>query len=214
MSSPEEIANKALLNIGTSKRIGLFTEKSKEADVCALFYPQCVKQVLSDFPWPFATKFLALALVSNNPTIEWLYSYRYPSDCLTLRRVLNGLTTSDTSATRVPMKEAQDASGGLIYTNMQSAQVEYTALITDPARFPATFEEALGYRLAYKIAPSLTNGDPYKMAESCKAEYLRVISEAREEAANEEYFPQFPDSEMIAAREGLIPSRDGFQWRF
>ena len=77
-SSKTEIANLAISHLGIGKTIAnLELEKSQEAIACRRFYDTVRDSSLRDFPWPFAGKIQALALVSN----EWLYAYQYPSDC-------------------------------------------------------------------------------------------------------------------------------------
>lgn len=91
MLSDLEKANMALLHLGISKSIGSFTENSNEARALNTFYDTTNEWLLRNYKWPFATGFVNLALVETNPTDEWAYSYRYPTDCLFFRRVLNGI---------------------------------------------------------------------------------------------------------------------------
>src|SRR5688572_11149621 len=111
MASETEIANLALSHLGVGKEIAnLETERSQEAVACRRFYDTARDATLRDFSWPFATKIAVLGLIEADPNDEWDYSYRYPSDCLQLRRILSGVR-NDTRDSRVPFKLAHDDSG-------------------------------------------------------------------------------------------------------
>lgn len=199
-SSTTEIANLSLSHLGIGKEIGnLDTERSEEAAACRRFYDTARDATLRDFPWPRFTKFVTLALVETNPTDEWVFSYRYPSDCLELRRVLSGIR-NDSRQSRVPYKIGQDVTGHLIYTDQADAQVEYTALISTVERYPSDFVLAFSFRLASLVAPRLTGGDPFKVGQRALELYMFEISKARATAVNEEQAEEDVDSEFVRVR--------------
>lgn len=201
LSSTTEIANMAISLLGIAKEIAnLDTENSAEAKACRRFYTTIRDAVLADYPWPFATKFATLSLVATSPNDEWGYSYRYPADALRLRRILSGIR-NDNSDSRIPYKIAQDASGQLIFTDKQSAQVEYTINITTVEFFPADFALALAYRLAGAVASKLTAGDPFKREVRCLQLYAQMIDSAQAGATEEEQPERPPESEFIRGRE-------------
>ena len=210
-ASTTEIANLAISHLGIGKEIGnLETEKSEEAQAIRRFFDTVRNQVLRDFPWPFATKFVNLALVEQDPTEEWAFSYRHPSDALKLRRILSGLR-NDHRQSKVPFRISRDDSGLLIFTDFEDAQLEYTFEEEDPLRFPDDFIQALSFRLAAYVAPRLTKGDPFKVGRNAMEMYLFEINRAQSTAANEEQMDEIPQSEFIRFREGISenPSRRG-----
>jgi hypothetical protein len=189
MSSETEISNIAISHLGISKEIAnLDTEASTEAKACRRFYDICRDTVLRDFNWPFATKSVALGLVGEDPTTEWQYSYRYPSDCIKLRRIFSG-TRTDTNS-----------SGRLIYTDEQNAVIEYTEKVTDPTHYPPDFILAQSYRLAFMIAPRVSKGDPFKLGPAAYQMYLKMVGEAQANSWNEEQIDKKADSEFITTR--------------
>lgn len=201
MSTKEQIANMALRAIGVGKTISdLDTDTSAEAVACRTFWETIRDEVLSDFPWPFATKFATLGLVEEDPTDEYQYSYRYPSDCLKLRRILSG-ARHDSRQTRVHYRVGQDTQGKLIYTDEQDAQVEYTLRETNTERFPSDLVLALSYKLAAAIAPSNAKGDPFKLVEKMLSLYEMQIGKAKANAANEDQPDENPESQFIRERE-------------
>lgn len=200
MPSKVELCNQALGHLGVGDGISnLETERSQNARACRLFFDQVVDEMLRKFAWPFATKLAALQLLATDPNDEWGFSYRYPNDCLYLRRILSG-TRVDTSDTRVPFKVAQDAVGKVVYTDMEDAQVEYTVRITDVNRFSPDFAVAFTYLLASKIAPRLEEGDPFKLADRCLRLYVANMREAAGQALNESAQGQDPDADLIRSR--------------
>jgi len=202
MSTPVEICNLSLSHLGVGKEIANFeTENSQEANACRRFYNISREATLRDFPWPFAMKQAALGLVGENPTTEWGYSYRYPSDCLKLRRILSGLR-NDTRQTRIPYKITRDISGRLVYTDQINAQMEYTLNEEDSERFTSDFVMALSLRLAVYTAPRLTSGDPFKLRESTFKLYMLEITRAQATAANEQQDEEKPNADWINARDG------------
>jgi hypothetical protein len=190
----------ALSHLGSGTEIEVLqNEKSQEAKACRRFYLPALKLTLRAFRWPFAKRFVTLGLVAEKPTSEWMYSYRYPSDCLDFRRILSGSRT-DTQDTKVPYLLAGDAAGSLIFTDLIQAQCEYSALVTNTLRFPPDFDMALSYRVASLIAPRLVQGDFPKKVEALLALYQREIDIAVEGAANEEAPDIEPDSEFVRCR--------------
>lgn len=198
--SETDIANMALGHLGIGKEIAnISTERSQEALACNRYYEIARDTTLRAFPWPFATKFRDLAVVEENPTDEWAFSYRYPVDCFMVRRVLSG-SRNDSRQGRVPYKIGQDASGMLIYTDETDATIEHTVRVTDATRFPDDFVLALSFKLAALCATRITAGDPFKLGDKAEAYFKRTISDAQADAANEEQPDELPESEFIAGR--------------
>lgn len=200
MATETEICNLALSHLGVGKEIAnLETENSAEASACRRFYQPTVERVLTDFPWPFATRFATLALVEEDPTEEWDFSYRYPADCLKLRRILSG-SRQDAPNGRVAYRLGSDASGRLVYTDQDDATVEYTFNPTDTTLFDVMFVEALAYALAVNIAPRITAGDPFKLGERAAALYQLSLAQAQASALREQQDDIPLEAESIRGR--------------
>jgi hypothetical protein len=201
MSTPTEIANLSLSHLGVGKEIAdIETENSQEANACRRFYDISRRATLRDFNWPFATKFETLALVETNPTTEWGYSYRYPTDCMKLVRLQSGIR-NDNRQTRIPFRIIRDASARLVYTDLATACMEYLIDEEDASRFTEDFVLALSFRLAAYTAPRLTSGDPFKMGERALKLYILEITRAQATAVNEQQDEDKPDSEFILDRD-------------
>lgn len=200
-SSKTEICNLALSHLGIAKEIAnLDTENSAEANAMRRFYETARDEILRDFNWSFTTKFATLALIEEDPTTEWAYSYRYPSDCLKLRRILSG-TRNDSRQTRVPYKIGQDNEGVLLYTDMQDAVIEYSVKIEETNLYPSDFTMALSYKLAFYAAPRLAAGDPFGLRNSAAQMFSMTMAKAAHTSLNEEQVEEDPQAEWIRARD-------------
>lgn len=203
MPSSTEICNLALAHVGSSKLITSLTEKSDEARACNQFFDQTRQEVLREFPWHFTTRFQELALIEEQPTNEWGFSYGYPSDALTIRRILSGIRR-DTIESRARFRVVRGESSQVIFTDTVDACAEYTVNETDAGRFPVDFVNALSWKIALYIAPRLTEGDPFKVMREIQRGYVAAIGIAVSSFANERGEDRKPESESITIREGII----------
>lgn len=204
-SSDTEIANLALSHLGVGADIADLTEKSAEAKACNRFFNTCRDELLRISPWPFATKFFTLSLLTSSadashPTDEWNYVYQVPADCVFVRRILSGIRR-DTNSSRVEFKIVYADSGLLIYCDEASAEIEYTARVTAIEKYPPDFVMAMSFRLAAYIAPRVTAGDPFKMTERALHFFQLSTSIAAANAFNEENDSQEPVTDLVRARD-------------
>jgi hypothetical protein len=199
MASTVEIYNMAISHLGVGKEITSLTEASEERRALSRFYEVALKAVLRDCPMAFSRRSVALGLVEEDPTSEWGYSYRYPSDCVALRRIVSG-NPNETHDTRIRYEVASDVAGRLIYSNEQNAVLEYTSYVSDPTLFPDDFTLSFTYKLAELAAPRLAQGDPFGNRDKMERLYLAQISRARVNSFNEQQFETDLDSEFIRAR--------------
>ena len=200
-SSQIDIVNVALSHLSISKTVAILqTEKTEEAITARLFYDLAREATLRDFPWPFSTRILALALVEESPNDEWDYSYRYPTDCLEIRRILSGIR-NDTRQSRVPYRILSDGQGTLVYTDTENAEIEYTINAVSPQFYPPDFVMSFSLYMAHLMAPRLTGGDPYKLGQRALGLYDLEINRAVKNAFNEQQIEEPPESEFIRDRE-------------
>jgi len=197
--SKTEIANKAIRHLGQGVTIeDLDTSTDAEAKAVREYYDTSLDAVLSDFPWHFATVFIELGLVEEDPTSEWAFSYQKPSDCVMARRIFSG-NRNDTRQSRVSFRVARGTSGDVIFTDMEDACLEYTKRETDVARYPADFVLALSYKLAELIAPSIRGANTATVAQMRQL-YELEIRKAQARAAREDQPDEEPKSEFERSR--------------
>ena len=155
-----------------------------------------VEATLRDYAWPFARKYRALGLVATEPNSDWLYAYRYPSDCVRARRIVTNGGRLDQNPP--PFDLGIDDQGRLIFTDQPDATLEYTVRVTDPSLFDGLFAEAFSWRMAAFLAPSL--GRVQGAQNTALQMYARAIAEARTTAVNESQQDHAMDSEFVQAR--------------
>lgn len=175
-----EICNIALARIGVAP-IESMDEASEAARACNQYYDFVRRNVLRKYPWTFATRRVTLAQIDVTPP-DYKFAYRYPSDALALRKMYNqnycGLPEKN------QYKILSDTEGKTIYTDIEAANIEYTADIDDVSLFDDEFIEALGWKLAAEIAFMLTGH--MEIAQTCVQAYNAYFTEAAADNAQEE----------------------------
>jgi hypothetical protein len=211
--SDVSICNMALAHCGVTMLIADLSENSNQAELCKLFYEAMRDKVLQAIPWPFARKYAPLQDLGSPPA-NWGYRYLYPTDCLKFWNIVNngylpfypgfypGYFPYDGICIpiRVPFQVglAIDASSRVIYSNVPSAQAEYTVQVTDPTLFPASFVNALAWALAAELAIPLTTD--IQRAQLAQTKYLSSLLEAGADLLNENEDGPAPDSDFIRCR--------------
>ena len=95
--TPTDVANEALIAIGSKVLIGDIEEGSREARVLINKYWTCLRQILRGAHWDFARKLSPMTMLADatgrtpnvgiRVVIPWLYEYQYPTDCAKARFV-------------------------------------------------------------------------------------------------------------------------------
>lgn len=159
-----QICKQAIMRLGSLESL-----KSQPMVFANSFYDHTLEELLSDAPWAFAKKQVALsrAVVSatNTTTLDpvlasststlpggalgYTKKYTLPTDFIQLLRVNNVDTTENFGQWEIL--------GGFLHTDLGAPIIiDYTSLVTDVTLYPAPFIEALICRLAAKIALPLT----------------------------------------------------------
>lgn len=152
MANVVDICNLALANLGDDATISTIDppEGSVQAGHCAMFYPIARDALLQNpiCAWSFATRRVVLAPLVSNST-DWAFAYAVPTDLLRVVKLHPHLPNRKTQLT---------LAGGVIYTNQDSAELEYIARVDDPAVFPPLFVIALSWQLASMISGPMIKG--------------------------------------------------------
>jgi hypothetical protein len=193
----------ALAECGVGEQIiDLDTEASQAATLLRLYYDPLRQAVLEDSNWQFARKYAALGLVDTDDgtqpwSTEWTYTYQVPSDCIRVRRLVDGLGRPELNGTPA----SYQLGGGttrLIYTDLETATAEYTYDVTDPAMFSPSFVAAFSVRLGSQIATALSRLKGKD--ESLLKKYLLLISQAQANDANSRVAYPPLDAEAVRIR--------------
>jgi hypothetical protein len=154
------ICKQAIMRLGNLESL-----KSQPMVFANSFYDHTLEELLSDVPWAFAKKQVALtqpqlnsqpvlpvlasSTMTPGPALGYTKKYTLPTDFIQIIRVNNIDTTENFGQWEIV--------GGFLHTDIGAPIiVDYTSLVTDVALFPAPFIEALICRLAAKIALPLT----------------------------------------------------------
>lgn len=128
---------------------------------------------------------------------DWTYGYRYPSDCIFARRLVNDGVGRAFSRTPIEFRTGRDVNGLLIYTAQPEAVLEYTQLDCDALWADDCFLDALTWRLASVLAPSLSRNK--LTAAECWQMYLLTIENAAVLASREGQQHKAGEAEWIEA---------------
>lgn len=166
-----QICNRALTAYLGEQTITSLDEDTPAAQQCKLHYEDTRDSLLERHWWSFANGRKALAVLTNDRPDEWLFKYQYPTEALAIRWV------NDPEAARLQMVLDQspdterEIEGDAIYSDVPGAVCAYTRVMTDEARFPRHFRNALSAAMAEVIALPLTQsarlaGNAVTMAET------------------------------------------------
>src|ERR1035437_1906397 len=87
---PSEIVNMALGQLGNKMQVVNFaTDQSEPANAARVYYAHAVREILEDFPWPFATVQAPLVQVEFPYSTERQFAYAYPQGCIIVRRLFS-----------------------------------------------------------------------------------------------------------------------------
>lgn len=197
-STKEKIANMALGHIGQAGDIAnLAADRTPSGIQCNVFYDTALETTLEGYPWAEFTAYQLLGLVEEDPSDEWGFAYRYPSDCVFARRIVN--TAGRTDPNPPVFELGQDEQGRLIYTDEPDATLKYTKRITDASRFSASFAMACSWNLAELIAWPITRDK--RTADRATAGAMAAMSKAKIRAANERQDDKEIEAEHIRDRD-------------
>lgn len=184
MTSVVSICNQALGRL-RGKQIAALTDDTVEANACQTYYEASRDLVLSDFPWNFASKAVAIAQLSEEP-IEWAYAYTYPADCLKLRKLMAaGNLRHYTDPTEWEVGILSDGTKAIL-TNLDVAYAKYTLKQEDVNKFDSHFVTALSWYLASEIAIPVAGVSKGRvLADRAVQGYLNAIKAAYAANASE-----------------------------
>lgn len=156
MTSKVEICNVALTTWLGAETINSLTEGTPAAVQCNLHYDRCLRGLLEWHWWEFAKERQVLAELTNDRDTVWDYKYQRPADALAIRWVNDAATARDMIAMGRSPDTPRAITQTAIYSDVQTATCEYTALKDDPSIYSQLFRDALSARIAASIARPIT----------------------------------------------------------
>lgn len=186
-TSPTDIANLALSEIGARLIASLETENSEEARVCRLHFPQVRDSMLRQHQWNFAIYRADLSKLADAPLDDWDSAWQMPADSVRIIRIATGnpdIATGDFSI------EGRN----LLTRGIDSVSLVYVSNAAPVPDWDALFVEAMAYLLASKIA------GPISQSPSLSTDMLNKYKGLA-----------LPDAKTVDAREVLSGENSG--WR-
>ena len=194
-----DICNMALAELPET-RIDALDDGSFAAETCQTAYQPALEFLLEDHAYDFAIERDALALVTNTRTDEWGYAYALPTSMATPRFVLPSpdlanivdVVTTPTQGFYGQLRSYENAvqfriAGGVLYTSIPAAVLEFISNNPSESRFTAKFARALALELASRIVM------PIKKDNKRQGELIQMAEVARERAKAED-MNRDPDS--------------------
>jgi hypothetical protein len=137
-----QICNEALGRIGEPVITDL-AGTDVRSKTCNLFYHSMRNKLMEGHIWHFAVVHAKLERALTPPLFNWAYAYALPSNFLKMSDIYPAIGKYEIGA------------GNVIYTNITDGYIEYVANMINPALFSNDFKEALIYKLALAMHPSL-----------------------------------------------------------
>jgi len=146
-----DICSAALVMIGTEP-IASFVDGTTEAKACGLFYQPTLDNILSLYPWRFASKTAEINRDAEAPGTRWQASYTLPADFKAVQAVM-----TDVNGTPIPFDRFENK----VMCDAGAAQEVWCVYTYDapiawwPGYFQTIVETGLAMRLAFAIAGKL-----------------------------------------------------------
>jgi hypothetical protein len=219
MTSAIDICNEALASIGARSVIASFTESSKEAVNCQIFYGPTRTALLRAAHWGFARKQQLLSELGNaqdsTAPYPWGYKYAYPADCERFRYLVPQPVTTTANAEVIPADAwatwplpapcrdwpyviANDVDKRCLLTNVQYAIGVYTCDVQDPDLWDSLFRQAMVAAMAAKLCMNISG--KVQLMQGFKQEANDAIMVARAADGNEAMPSTNHTPDWIAAR--------------
>lgn len=202
MYSKAKIYNLALGALLLSRQIiDTDNDKSNECKVLNTFYDTAYRSTLEDLDLDSTSTQKTLELVAENPNTQWLYAYKYPSDCAFFRRIQSG-TLTDNRTTHISKRVGVYQGQKVIFTNAEQAVAEYISYDTPLDCLSATVGLAIAYRLAILSAPLVVGKGSTQLRTEIEKKYISTKAEAQEQDQRENFNfnADWQDSEFVEAR--------------
>lgn len=215
MTDQVGVYNLCLGRLGVGQSIGAPTENSVPAKLCNRFYDQCRQEVLRAFPWGFALRAQALALIADQTFPGWTYVYAYPNGCLNMRavadasgirRVYSSVLTCDPcwptylQQVRMPWQKAlkTDGASQVLLTDVVTAWGFFTQDVANLGAWDSDAISVLAWRLAMDVGGPLQASA--SLVSAATANYAAWMSQAAANTMNEQKDDPVPESLSITCR--------------
>jgi hypothetical protein len=177
------------------------TDKSNENQVLNTYWDLAFSSTLEDLDLDSTSSPITLELITADPNEQWDYAYKYPSDCIKLRRIQSDYVVDNRDSAilkRIGMLGNQKA----IFTTQESAVAEYLSDNIRVSSLSPSAALAIGYKLAWLAAPLIVGKGAKALRETNQQFYVFFKTEAQEHDRNENFNfrEESLDSEFVSSR--------------
>lgn len=166
MTSRVEICNLALIEARYDETIESLSEKSVAAQRCKRIYDVCRRELLSSYPWVFATKFVKLAKASLKDVEGASFAFEYPSQALRIVNIFENEGDYKSKNTRLKSatntRVAYTNGGKYIVTDYEQPFAEIILDEQIEENFPPLFVRLLYLEMALRLA-KLAGADRFEL---------------------------------------------------
>lgn len=193
-----EIVNWALIKIGESPVSS--NAQSPLGKILDIVYEEVRLQLLSLYPWKFATKRTILApLAEESDHPRFKYKYELPSDCILFRGISEYNKIADLRDYKASSGTFYEIAGKNIYAHTNELYIKYIADVDDTL-YTQTFKEAFANKLASELSVKVMQN--LELVQLYEAKYQQALQQAIEHNEIECDTEEMPENTWLAIREG------------
>lgn len=203
MSTKPEIYNLALSALLLSKEISdITTDQSNEVRILNTHYDIAFESALQEMDLDSLSTPITLELLASLTGDEpWDYVYKYPTNCIYLRRIVSNAIT-DNKDTHISKRTGIYDSKKSIYTNEVSAIAECIPKDVPLAALSPMATLTVAYRLAYLASPLIVGKGSKNLRDKLNEQYIisREMAKNTDNLENFNYEAEYIRSEFVRAR--------------
>lgn len=195
MADQVGICNLALSFLGDTANLSSLSERSPQAQMCSVFYPNAKIAMLEMHDWSFATRRKLLPRLANEDGFGWRYVHEAPADCLRIIRLRPyDAEVADCpsfgyryAACGVPSDLKFEVLGRNVYSNGEKVVATYVTSQVSEGYFSPLFTTAFAYYLALELAGARIKGKEGQMlAQELTKQFQLALSVAKTRDANQQ----------------------------
>ncbi len=177
------------------------TDTTNECVVLRNWYDVALQTTLEDLDLDSTKETVALELIEADPNDEWLYAYKYPTNCAFLRRIVSGQRV-DNRASHIPKIVEMYNGEKAIFCDTEQASAE---IIVNDFPLSALSGHAglcLAYNLASMAAPLITGKGAKRLLDELEKKYIvkKGQAQAHDQRENFNFVDDDVESEFVLAR--------------
>lgn len=182
-----DIFRAALMTVGAND-IADENDGSVEQRTCSVFYKPALEATLRDFDFNFSRRSQTLSLLDETHP-NWLYAYKYPSDCVRALRIVDGSGHGDSGnfigvePSLFEVRQSADGLKSVLLCDISPCVLIYTTSKVKEENFDPLFVDAMTMNLAMRICNPLKRD--LKTLDVVKKMYDEMKSSAVFSSANE-----------------------------